>query len=290
MVRLPALTPIQLFVVLILAAACTVSAHAQIPATPLIIQPIDEAKLVALHGNVHPLAQARYDAGAVPDSLPANRILLLLNRPADREAALQQFMKDVHTRGLAGYHQWLSPQQFGARFGPADSDIQQVSGWLSGMGFQVAGTSKGKTLLEFSGTVGQVNQAFHTQIRKYAINGELHYANATDPQIPEALAGIVRGVSALNDFRPRSNRHVGGPWHIDRGTRKISPDFPLSGPFYAIAPEDFATQYDLAPLYAAGINGSGKTIGIINDSNSEVNLDQAYQSLFNRKANPARAV
>ncbi|MGB6404520.1 MAG: protease pro-enzyme activation domain-containing protein, partial [Candidatus Sulfotelmatobacter sp.] len=210
MVRLPALVPRQFFVLLILAAACAVSAQVQIPATPLVTQPIDEAKLVTLQGNVHPLAQSRFDVGAVPDSLPADRILLLLSRPADREAALQQFMKGVHTRGSASYHQWLTPQQFGIQFGPADSDIQQVSGWLSGMGFQLAGASKGKTLIEFSGTVGQVNKAFHTQIRKYAINGEMHYANATDPRIPEALAGIVRGVSSLNNFRPRSNLHVVG--------------------------------------------------------------------------------
>jgi Pro-kumamolisin, activation domain/Bacterial Ig-like domain (group 3) len=279
--------------ILILTTVCAVSMRAQVPATPLVTEPIDETKIVTLHGNVHPLAQPRYDIGAVPGSIAANRILLLLNRPAEREAALQQFMKDAHARGSASYHQWLTPQQFGTRFGPADSDIQQVSGWLSGMGFQVAGTSKGKTLIEFSGTVGQVNKAFHTQIRKYAINGELHCANASDPQIPQALAGIVRGVSALNDFRPRSSLHVVGAAHLDAATRKISPDFTLTGqngPFYAVAPEDFATQYDLAPLYAAGINGSGKTIGIINDSNIDVNLDNAYQSLFGLAANAAQVV
>jgi Pro-kumamolisin, activation domain/Bacterial Ig-like domain (group 3) len=290
---LPVLSSSKFFVHLILAVVCLASAQAQVPATPLITEPVDEGKLVTLHGGVHPLAQARYDVGAVPDSLAANRILLLLNRPAEREAVLQQFMKDLHTRGSASYHQWLTPGEFGVRFAPAESDIQQVSGWLSGMGFQVAGASKGKTLIEFSGTVGQVNQAFHTQIRKYAINGELHYANATAPQIPQALAGVVRGVSSLNDFRPRSDLHVVGPAHLDPATRKISPDFTLSGqsgPFYAVAPEDFATQYDLAPLYAAGINGNGKTIGIINDSNIDINLDNAYQSLFRLASNPAQVV
>jgi subtilase family serine protease len=290
---LPVFSPLRFSRILIVITLSAAALRAQIPATPLVTQPIDETKLVTLRGNVHPLAQARYDAGAVPDSAAANRILLLLNRPAEREAALQQFMKDVHTRGSASYHQWLTPVEFGARFGPAASDIQQLSGWLGEMGFQVAGMSKGKTLIEFSGTVGQVNKAFHTQIRKYAINGEVHYANATDPQIPQALAGVVRGVSSLNDFRPRSNLHVVGSAHLDAATRKIVPDFTLAGqdgPFYAVAPEDFATQYDLAPLYAAGINGSGKTIGIINDSNIDVNLENAYQSLFSEAANPAQVV
>ncbi len=261
-----------------------VLAIAQSPATPLISEPIDEARVVTLRANVHPLAQARYDVGAADASMPARQLILLLGRPADREAALSKYMRDVHTPGSATYHQWLTPEEFGARFGPAESDIQQVSDWLNGLGFQVAGTSKGKTLIEFSGTVGQVNKAFQTKIRKYAVNGEVHYANATDPKIPEALAGIVRGVSALNDFRPRPSLRVVGPAHIDPATRQISPDFNLTGqggPFYAVAPEDFVTQYDLAPLYAAGINGGGKTIGIINDSNIDVNLANAYRSMFN---------
>jgi hypothetical protein len=279
--------------ILILGSMPSIPVVAQNQGSPLSAQPNSEAKVVTLRGNVHPLAQARDDVGAASSSMPAKRLMLLLNRPADREAALAQYMQDVHTPGSATHHQWLTPEEFGVRFGPADSDIQQVSNWLSGMGFQVAGASKGKTLIEFSGTVGQVNKAFHTQIRKYAVNGEVHYANASDPQIPEALAGIVRGVSSLNDFRPKSNLHVVGSGHIDSATRKISPDFTLSGqngPFYAVAPEDFATQYDLAPLYAAGINGSGKTIGIINDSNIDVNLDSAYRSLFGLPANSTQVV
>ncbi|MGO9087239.1 MAG: Ig-like domain repeat protein [Terriglobales bacterium] len=279
--------------ILILGSMPSIPVVAQNQASSLITQSINEAKVVTLRGNVHPLAQARYDVGAAPSSMPAKRLMLLLNRPADRGAALAEYMRDVHTPGAAIHHRWLTPEEFGARFGPADSDIQQVSDWLSGMGFQVAGASKGKTLIEFSGTVGQVNKAFHTQIRKYAVKGEVHYANATDPQIPEALAGVVRGVSSLNNFRPRSNLHVVGPAHLDAATRKIVPDFTMtgqSGPIYAVAPEDFATQYDLAPLYAAGINGSGKTIGIINDSNIDVNLDNAYRTVFGLPANPAQVV
>ena len=157
---------------LILALACAASVQAQNSATPLIsqatiaqpmiTQAIDEEKLVTLHGNVHPLAQARYDLGTVPDSLAANRILLLLNRTPAQQAALQQFMKDVHTRGSASYHQWLTPQQFGERFGPADSDVQTAVGWLQSHGFKVARVSKSKGLIEFSGTAGQVRQALHT--------------------------------------------------------------------------------------------------------------------------------
>jgi subtilase family serine protease len=280
------------FTLLSVLASLSLSLHAQAPSR-LVTKPVDETRLVTLRGNVHPLAQARYDLGAVSPEVPAKRMLLLLGRPSEQETALARYLKDVHTPGSASYHQWLTPEEFGKRFGPVDSDIEAVSGWLSDKGFQVAQVSKGKTLIEFSGTVGQVNEAFHTEIHRYQVNDELHYANATDPQIPEALSGIVRGLSPLNDFHARPAIHVAGPAHRDPATNKIFPDFTLSGPngsFFGLAPEDFATQYDLGPLYAAGINGSGKTIGIINDSNIDVSRDSAYRSLFNLPSNPAQVV
>jgi hypothetical protein len=294
MQQIPALSPLRFSAILIvLTTLSAVGLQAQSPAAPLITEPIDEAKLVSLRGNVHPLAQAQYDLGAASDSVPARRLLLLLNRPADRQTALAQYMKDVHALGSATYHQWITPEQFGTRFGAADSDIQTVAHWITAKGFRVTRVSKGKTLIEFSGTFGQVREAFHTAIHRYEVNGELHYANATDPRIPEALAGIVRGISPLHDFHAQPALRVVGPARLDAATRRITPDFTLTGPtgtFYGVGPQDFATQYDLAPLYAAGINGKGKTVGIINDSNIDLSLDNAYRSLFGMSANPAQVV
>jgi hypothetical protein len=267
--------------------------YAQTSPASLITGPIDDAKRVALQGNVHPLAQPRYDQGPADGSVSTGRLLLLLNRPAEREAALQQYLKDAHALGSATYHRWITPVDFGTRFGPLDSDAQVVSGWLSAKGFQVARLSKGKTFIEFSGNLGQIGEAFHTQIRRYKVDGELHYANATDPQIPEALAGIVGGISALHDFRAKPQIQIAGAGRLDPATRKVIPEFTLTGPsgsFYAVAPQDFATQYDVDPLYAAGINGAGKTIGIINDSNIDLSLVDAYHSQFSPASKPVQVV
>ena len=266
---------------------------AQTPPRPLVTQPIEQSSLVALPGSVHPLARAGDDRGLVADSFPTGRIFLLLNRPPEQETALAEFLRGVHTPGSPTYHQWLTPDQFGAQFGPADSDVRQVSQWLAGSGFQVSAVSKGRTLIEFSGTAGQVRRAFHAEIHKFQVNGAMHYANATGLEIPAALAGIIRGVSSLNDFRPTPNLRVSGHGHFDPASRRILRDTTLTGnngPFYAIAPEDFATQYDLTPLYAAGINGSGETIGVINDSNIDLSLDADYRSLFHLTSNAAQVV
>jgi hypothetical protein len=282
---------------LILIAACAGPAPAQTPATPLITAPIDETQVVVLHGNVHPLAQARYDVGAVPDSFPAERLLLLLNRPAEKESELRRFLHDVHTPGSASYHQWVTPQQFGERFGPAESDVQAALDWLRSHGFSVERVTKSKRLIEFSGTARQLREAFHTQIHQYSIAGESHYANADEISIPAALAPLVHGISPLNNFRAQSYLEAAGPALYSPATKKTTPlwtapnQFPTSNPNeYLLAPEDFATQYDLAPLYEAGVNGEGQTIGIINESNIDISLVGAYRQLFNLPSNPPQVV
>lgn len=270
-----------------------VGIRAQALPNRLVTQVIDDGKTVPLRGTVHPLAQSRFDRGAVPDSFPAERMLLMLHRPPEREAGLQQFLQHVHTPGSASYHRWLTPEQFGDEFGPADSDIQTALSWLNSHGFTVARTTKGKNLIEFSGTAGQLREAFHAEIHQFNIQNETHYANATDLAIPQALAQLVRGVSPINNFRAKPAVHVVGRASYSRSTRQVNPQFTNPNGetnFYALAPEDFATEYDLAPLYAAGVDGAGQTIGIIISSNIDLSVANAYRQLFHLPSNPPQIV
>jgi len=243
---------------------------------------------------VHPLAQPRYDRGIVNESTPAERLVLVLNRPPEREAAFQQLLKELHTPGSSGYHHWLTPEEIGSRFGPAEADMDAVTGWLSASGFRVSRVSKARRFVEFSGTVGQVNAAFHTQIREYLVNGEVHHANATHLRIPEALRGIVAGLSPLHDFRPAPEFQTDGKGHYDAGARRFVPEFNLpsnwSPLLYGVAPADFYTQYDLNPLYSANVTGAGVTIGIIDESNIDLGLASAYRSVFGLTSNSVQVV
>ena len=145
---------------------------------------------------------------ATPD-LPMDRMLLVLKRDPQQDFTLHRLLDDQQDRNSPIYHQWLTPTQFGARFGASDQDLQLITGWLQTHGFQINRVSSGRTVIEFSGMESQVEQAFHTQIHRYAMpNGEQHWANATDPQMPAALLPAVSGVWSLHDFRkpPRLQR------------------------------------------------------------------------------------
>jgi len=271
----------------ILGCVFSASVLAQSPAVAHVSRATGNSGLVMLRGSVHPLTRTATDQGAVSDSFPANRLLLLLNRPPDREAALQQFLCDAHTPGSASYHQWLTPEQFGRQFGPSDAQIRTASGWLSAQGFSGVKASKSGQFIEFSGTAGQLRKAFHTEIHQYSVNGETHYANATEIGIPASMAALVGGVSQMNDFRAQPQVHVAGQARYALDTKKTTPLWTIPNPYgttnpyaYTVTPQDFYTQYDLAPLYKAGVNGAGQTIGIVNESNIDLSLVQAYQSLF----------
>jgi hypothetical protein len=186
------------------------SSLAQTTPASRITQQVDDTKLVTLQHNVHPLAQAKYDRGAAPLGQATGRLQLVLQRSPGQQASLTSLLSSLQTPGSPNYRHWLTPIAYGKQFGIGDQDLQTVQNWLASQGFTGVLVSPARNLITFSGNVGQVNQAFHTSIHQYVVNGEAHFANATDPQIPEALSGVVSGVAHLNDFRPKAHS-VAGP-------------------------------------------------------------------------------
>lgn len=257
---------------------------ASVPAR--ITQAIDETQLVTLKGHVHPLARPEFDQGAVNESMATNRMLLVLKRSVEQESALTQLMVDQHNTNSPNYHKWLTPEQFGAEFGPADADIQAVTSWLESHGFQVAKVSKGKIAIEFSGTAAQVKQAFHTEIHKFLVNGEIHLANASDPQIPATLAAVVKGLAPLNNFRARQAHHVAGEFTKSTGSSQVmpvNPELTTGGGNFGIGPTDFATIYNVLPLWnttPTAVDGSGQSIAVIGVSNINLQDVQNFRTVF----------
>src|SRR5882724_1167654 len=210
-----------------------------------ITQSISDKQLVLLPGNVHPLARPEFDQGFVADAQPLKRMLLHLRRSPEQEAALQQLLEQQQTKSSPNYQAWLSPEQLGRQFGLADADLQVVTQWLASQGFTDIKVGPGRSVIEFSGNVAQVRTAFHTQMHRFAVNNEEHMANASDPQIPAALAPVVSGIVSLHNFPRDFYARRFGNLHIAAGKRVVEPLVTLpnpfgQGPFYGVGPGDFA--------------------------------------------------
>lgn len=264
-----------------------------------ITQPINPEQRIILQHNVHPLAQARFDQGAAAGSMATGRIMLLLKRSDAQESALRQYLGDLQNPNSPNYRKWLTPAQFGKLYGISDTDLTTVTAWLQSQGFKVDKIPQARNVIEFSGNVAQIQQAFNTSVHRYAVNGEMHFANATNPQIPRALAPVIAGIAQLNDFHPKSGAVTKTKAHFDTDAKRINPDFTLQdnatppNSYLFVVPADAATIYD-APSSTLNANyskvssllggksydGTGVTIGIAGDSNITASDIANYRAAF----------
>jgi hypothetical protein len=279
-----------------------IDASAQSPAAApqrRIVEALRNDQLATLRGNIHPAARAAAnDRGALPATQPITRMHVLLQRSAEQEAALQTLMAQQLDPKSPNYHAWLTPQQFGEQFGPADSDIQAVKDWLSSQGFADIKVNNGKTLIEFRGTAGQVQSAFHTEVHRLSVRGEEHFANMEEPKIPQALAPVVSGVIGLHNFHPQPLLRRLGKFQRNARTGEITPLFTftdVNGTFYGVGPADFATIYNVpSTLNAANpattYDGTGVNIAIVGKSNVNLQDIRDYRSLFGLPAKDPQVI
>ena len=255
---------------LLLRALLFVIVSGMLSSNALAQRSINEADRVIKHGNVHPLARAEFDRGSADLTMPMENMILLLSPRASAKAELDKLLADQQNPKSPDFHHWLTPQEFGLRFGPTDQDVADAANWLKSVGFKIEEIGNSKTTINFSGNVQQVERAFQTNIRQYSVNGETHFANATDPSVPRAFASLVQGVVSLHDF----------PLKHDANLRQLPPNANLVGGTNALAPGDFATIYNLTPLYNAGIDGTGQTIAIVGRTDIVLGDVQFFRSNF----------
>ncbi len=219
-----------------------------------IVDTIDNARVAAMRGNVHRLARPQFDEGRVEGSLRLPRVVLTFRMTPGQQSDLDALLRAQMDPASPNYHRWLTPEEYAGRFGLGEADLAQVVNWLRAQALTVVEIARGRNYVTFQGSAAQVEAALRTEIHRYRVEGELHYANAGEPSLPAALAGVVLGVRGLHDFRLK-------PKGIARARR---PRFTSSVSGYTyLAPDDFATIYNVKPLYASGIDGSGQTIAVM---------------------------
>lgn len=241
--RLPLFLRASLF---LLAALASALAHA------VSASPVNESQRTPLTGAVHPAIAHGQDLGAVDPGTRADRVLLVLRGTSQQETALRRLLLDQQTPGRPEYHRWLSPKEFGRRFGASPAQLTALQTWLRGKGLHIDEVPAGGRSMIFSGTMGQIASAFATQAHRFEVDGESHVSAAIAPSIPAVFSGFVRGFASLHDFRHR-------PQHVRAAA---SPDF-TNGSSNYLAPGDFAAIYDLTALLAQGTTGTGATIAVL---------------------------
>ncbi len=264
-------------VTFVLCAACSSESRSADPGQPLASNavPMPAAPLAGtrrvLPGHVSARTKRGSDLGRMD---PATRLegMTVVFAPSGSRAQRDAMLAALQDPGSPLYHRWLTPESYAARFGASSADVERVTQWLESQGFEVAGASRPRTSLRFSGTVDRLERAFQTEMHRYQVGGESHFALAVEPSVPVELGEVVAGLRNVHDFHPTPTSHPAPAYK--------------SGTSYQLAPADWARIYDVTPLYqeATPLDGAGQKIAIVGASAVEANDVLAFRAMFGLSA------
>lgn len=249
-----------------MAAAQTASAPSRITSR------VDQGQLVTLPGHTRTGLTPERDLGAVEDSKPL-RLVLLLQRSPEQQAELDSLIARQQQQGAPEFHKWLTPKEYGAKFGVATPDIQTVTLWLQSQGFEVKSVLNNGTMIDFATTAGGVRNTFKTELHYWNFAEGKQMANTSDPQIPAALATVVAGIKGLSPVPARPAHTPIHPiqydaethnWHNVTAPSKdgIQPAYLDPNGNYVETPQDLYTIYNVNPILKGGNLGKGVTVAI----------------------------
>jgi len=255
-------------------------------ARPRITQPIDDTVVVTVPGSRPVVLDRSTDLGRMDGSTKMPAMFLVLKSSPEQEHAIQTLLDQQQDKSTPDHHRWLRPDEFGAAFGVEQSDLQQITDWLTNHGFAIRDVARGRRSIMFSGTASQVEEAFHTEMHNYLVDGERHFSNSTDFSIPEALSPVVAGVVSLNDFKPKAHPPRKTPVQARPDAQHPHPAYSDEYGNHYITPGDFAIIYNTQPLLAgqAGsvgkIDGTGQTIGIVGLTDINPSDNATFRQIF----------
>lgn len=226
-------------------------------------------------------SQARGDIGELDGAVALRSLSVLLKRPADKQAAFDELLREQQDPASPNYHHWLTPLEVGERFGAAPEGIAAVSSWLQSQGLQVDSVSNSRTRIVFHGTAAAVGAAFAAPLHSYMLKDGARIAPSGQPSVPAELAPYVEAVHGLVEIRDKP--------HIVDGVLGAALDSPNSSSCdsktgvctHFVWPGDFTNIYDVAPAYGSGWNGNGQAIAIV----GRANVNNADIENFQQKSN-----
>ena len=248
----------------LLSILCIFAMPARAQTADLVNAPVDPAVRVVLKGQHAPWALPQNSQGPVRGDAMLEHLILVLKRSPQQQKAFEQFLEQLQDPAAPNYHRFLTPVEVGERFGASEHDIDAISQWLRSQGLRVNSVANSRMMIDFSGSASLVGAAFRTEMRYYVVNGEQRMANAGEPQIPAALAGIIQSVSGLNTVNDHPY-HGAGQAHVPAKGKDLPALTDCSGATceYFVTPLDFFVIYDLSGAWQFDFLGGGQTIAII---------------------------
>ncbi|MGZ3643773.1 MAG: S53 family peptidase [Ktedonobacteraceae bacterium] len=246
--------------------------------------PASAAGPVVFHGTVSPLVAQNHLIGPAD---PNQRISLTIGlRPRNAEG-LTRYAQDISNPKSVNFHRYLTSANVADVFGPTPAAHVAVLKFLQEYGLTITQTYKHRLLISFSGTISQIEQAFHVTINNYsALDGHIFYANTNDPTLPASIVGVVQSISGLNNatllhHSTLSIHNITMPKSLPHTLKCPGPGSGIPGTSNSyLIPNQIATAYNLTGLYNAGYKGEGQTMALFELGTFQMNDLTSYISCF----------
>ncbi len=134
--------------------------------------------------------------------------LVIALKPPHLEAE-EEFISQLQDSNSPQFHQYLSQQEWDARFAPAAQDEQAVVDWAESQGLRVTQRYSGRLLVDVEAPVSVIEKALNVSLNAYQMAGKQYFSNDRDASIPASLAEVIQAVLGLNNIqvvRPASAR------------------------------------------------------------------------------------
>ena len=203
------------------------------------------------------------------------------------ESGADHYAQHVSTPGDALYGQYLTPEQFGDRFGPAQADYQALRQWAEKTGLTVNEVSLSRTTLSLKGTPSQFKTLLGVQFNNYvAPDGRTFYSASSAPKVPAELASKIKGIVGLSNytrFAPLVMKAQKGPvsqkgnYHPDTAGG--------TGPGGAYGPSDLNAAY-LIPKHL--VPAKTITVAVFEQGGYDPNDVKQYETQFHLPSVPLK--
>jgi len=201
-----------------------------------------------------------------------NRLKLAIGLPLRNQAALSNLLQAIYDPASANYHHYLTPEQFAEKFGPSAADYAALTAFVQSQGLTVTGTHPNRALLDVSGSVANIEKAFHVNLRVYQHPTEPRTFFAPDAAPSLDVEVPVLDVIGLDNYfipHPASLRSI----PIEQANR-ATPSLG-SGTNGSYLGEDFREAY----VPGTALTGAGQRVGLLELDGYYVSDITNYESL-----------
>ncbi len=235
--------------------------------------------LKTLPGHVPAEVKRLTAKGTLPAS---NRLNLAIGLTLRDSKGLEDFLAQLYDPASPRYRQFLTPEQFASEFGPTESDYAAVRNFARQNNLTVTALHTNRLLLDVSGSVEDIQKAFHVTLRIYAHPTQERdfYAPDTEPTVDASLP--ISDISGLNNYvlpHPKS-------LHIDFNPSTNAVGRMGSGSGGTYIGKDFRAAY----LPGATLTGSGQMVGLLEFDGYYASDISAYETTAGYSSVPLQTV